>query len=102
MYLRCPHCGDREHAEFSYGADATLQRPAPDETSHDAWMAYVYNRENPRGPYWEYWQHSAGCRLWFKVLRDTMTHEVLDYASADTPVEHRKMADGSDAEGYQP
>jgi sarcosine oxidase subunit delta len=99
MRIRCPHCGERDHTEFTYGADATLQRPAADDTGHDAWMSYVYDRDNPRGPYWEFWQHSAGCHLWFKVLRDTLTHEIIDYAAADQPVSHGLKADGSAAGG---
>ena len=40
-------------------------------------MDYVYLRSNPDGMHWEYWQHVNGCRSWFRLQRDTVTHEVL-------------------------
>ena len=49
--------------------------PAPD-AGPDSWFDYVYLRENPRGGYEEYWHHTAGCRRWLVVCRDTVTHEV--------------------------
>jgi heterotetrameric sarcosine oxidase delta subunit len=76
LLIRCPHCGLRDQVEFAYGGDARAVRPAPDAPD-EAWHAYVYLRDNPAGPHEEYWQHHAGCRQWFKVLRHTVTHEVL-------------------------
>ena len=35
-------------------------------------------RDNPKGPFRERWVHSAGCRRWFVVTRDTVTHEFLE------------------------
>jgi heterotetrameric sarcosine oxidase delta subunit len=43
----------------------------------ETWLEFVYLRDNPRGPHQELWHHSAGCRQWFKVLRDTRTHDIL-------------------------
>ena len=37
----------------------------------------MFIRDNPMGPFAERWAHSAGCRRWFNVMRDTATHEVL-------------------------
>ncbi len=37
----------------------------------------MFYRENPKGPFAERWMHSAGCRRWFNVLRDTVSYEVL-------------------------
>ena len=54
---------------------AALKRPAPDADAAE-WFAYVYLRENPKGPHREYWRHSGGCRRWLIVTRDTATHEV--------------------------
>ncbi len=93
--LTCPHCGERDFTEFSFRAEATVTRPGQDETSAEVWMDYLYNRENPRGAYWEYWQHSAACRVWFKVLRDTLTHEILNTAAATSDVRHGHLAGGS-------
>ena len=46
-------------------------------------MAFVYLRENPAGPHDELWFHGAGCRQWFRVRRDTRTHEILGSARPD-------------------
>lgn len=76
--ITCPHCGPRDHDEFSYAGDATGQRPADMAAASPAdWHRYVYLRDNPRGPHLEYWHHVQGCRAYVKVLRDTATHEVL-------------------------
>ena len=39
--------------------------------------AYVFFRDNDKGPYAEQWVHSAGCRRWFNAVRDTATHRLL-------------------------
>jgi heterotetrameric sarcosine oxidase delta subunit len=78
MLIPCPFCGPREHAEFAYGGDASVRRPRQSEPSWDPeWQAYVYERANPRGPHREYWQHTAGCRQWLVITRDTLSHEIL-------------------------
>jgi heterotetrameric sarcosine oxidase delta subunit len=80
MLIPCPWCGPRAQVEFAYGGDATVQRPADGATA-DAQFAYVYLRDNPAGPHRELWQHSAGCRQWFVVERDTRTHRILGSAA---------------------
>ena len=76
--LDCPYCGLRDHEEFSYIGDATKTRPAhTGDASAEDWFDYVYIRDNPRGPHEETWQHIQGCRAFIRVLRDTLTHEVL-------------------------
>ena len=75
LLIPCPWCGPRAQLEFTYGGDATVKRPAP-AASTDAWVEFVYVRDNPAGPHDELWQHSAGCRQWFRVRRDTRTHEI--------------------------
>jgi heterotetrameric sarcosine oxidase delta subunit len=78
LLIACPYCGPRAQIEFSYGGDVGAQRPVdPEKVTLDAWLDYVYLRDNPRGPHWELWQHSAGCRSWLRVRRDTLTHEIL-------------------------
>jgi heterotetrameric sarcosine oxidase delta subunit len=76
LLIPCPWCGARSQVEFTYGGDATVKRPAP-EAPDSEWFAFVYLRDNPAGPHDELWLHSAGCRQWFKVRRDTRTHEIL-------------------------
>jgi len=73
--IKCPFCGERDHSEFSYGGDATVDYPALDASVED-WNEAVYLRRNPRGPHKEYWHHINGCRAWLIVERDTLTHEV--------------------------
>jgi len=82
LQIPCPWCGKRDHAEFTYGGDATVTRPDFGESAEQAWMDYVYLRDDPCGAHREYWQHSAGCRAWLVVERDTLTHEILGSASA--------------------
>jgi methylglutamate dehydrogenase subunit B len=82
LLIPCPHCGPRAQVEFTYGGDATVRRPAPDADER-AWFEYVYVRDNPRGPHDELWLHSAGCRQWFKVRRNTLTHQILASAPMD-------------------
>jgi sarcosine oxidase subunit delta len=76
MLITCPWCGPRAQSEFTYGGDASLTRPAADAPEAE-WFAYVYQRDNPKGPHDELWLHSAGCRSWLKVRRDTRTHDIL-------------------------
>ncbi|MEQ8304980.1 MAG: sarcosine oxidase subunit delta [Hoeflea sp.] len=81
--VSCPHCGLRPKEEFTIKG-AALRRPAPDAPS-DVWLDHVYLRDNPRGEYEEYWHHTAGCRRWLVVSRNTATHEtgmVRDAAAA--------------------
>jgi heterotetrameric sarcosine oxidase delta subunit len=85
MLIPCPWCGPRSQIEFSYGGDATLKRPAV-EASQAAWSDFVYLRDNPSGPHDELWFHGAGCRSWFKVRRDTRTHDILASARIDEPL----------------
>jgi sarcosine oxidase subunit delta len=76
MRIRCPYCGKRALEEFTYRGDATVSRPTSLEASTDAWVDYVYLRDNPAGLHREHWYHSAGCHAWLVVTRDTRTHEI--------------------------
>ena len=75
MRIKCPFCGERDHAEFQYGGDASKKMPALDADAQ-AWHDFVYLRDNPKGAHVEFWQHVFGCRHWLKVERDTLTHEI--------------------------
>jgi methylglutamate dehydrogenase subunit B len=83
LLIDCPWCGTRPQTEFSYGADASIERPAADAPP-DEWVNYVYLRTNPRGPHVEYWHHVHGCRLWLRVVRDTLSHEIRHVTAAIT------------------
>ncbi|XDZ66990.1 sarcosine oxidase subunit delta [Alphaproteobacteria bacterium LSUCC0684] len=73
--IPCPFCGERDHSEFSYGGDGSIQYP-PLDASVEAWHDAVFLRENICGVQVETWQHAQGCRMWLRVTRDTMTHEI--------------------------
>ena len=60
--IACPICGTRSETEFSYGGDATVRRPDDAETAAEPWLDYVFNRDNPRGWYKEYWHHVQGAQ----------------------------------------
>ena len=75
LRIHCPVCGTRDETEFTYGGDATKRRPEMDSNDTAAWLDYVFDRGNPRGPHKEFWHHSMGCRQWLIVERDTLTHE---------------------------
>ncbi len=77
MKIPCPHCGERDVAEFRYGGDSK-KRPAHGKGSQKHWHDYVFLFENPKGPHEEYWHHVLGCRQWFKVKRNTATNEILE------------------------
>lgn len=77
LLITCPWCGPRDETEFHYGGEAHLAYPTNPHALTDAqWADYVFARRNPKGRFAERWSHSAGCRRWFNVVRDTVTHEI--------------------------
>lgn len=77
MLIPCPFCGERPHSEFTYGGDATVQRPRdPQLATDEEWHAYLYLRPNPRGGHREHWHHTLGCDRWVEVVRDTLSHDI--------------------------
>lgn len=90
LRIPCPYCGERDHTEFTYGGDASRARPDdPAAASDELWESYLYRRDNPAGPHIEYWQHSLGCRQWLKVVRDTVTHDVVEAGDHSLSLEER-------------
>ena len=84
--IPCPHCGIRPKEEFTVRG-AAFSRPAAG-APQASWFDYVFLRDNPRGRYEEHWHHSAGCRRWLVVTRDTASHELFGCrdASGETAV----------------
>ena len=77
LMICCPWCGERAEREFSYGGEAHIVRPLKPEALSDAqWAEYLFVRKNPRGLHREQWLHSAGCRRWFNVVRDTVSYDI--------------------------
>lgn len=76
LLIPCPWCGPRNDAEFRGGGEAHVRRPAPD-ASDTQWGEYLHYRRNVKGLQAERWFHAYGCRRWFNVLRNTVSHEIL-------------------------
>jgi sarcosine oxidase subunit delta len=77
LLLPCPFCGPRDEIEFRYGGEAGIVRPPdPDALSDAEWAEYLHMRNNPKGRLQERWFHTYGCRRWFTLVRDTVTHEI--------------------------
>lgn len=75
LLIRCPWCGDRNETEFHYGGQAHVRHPEdPHALDDQEWGRYLFVRDNPRGEFAERWSHSAGCRRWFNIRRDTVTN----------------------------
>jgi heterotetrameric sarcosine oxidase delta subunit len=78
LLIPCPWCGERDETEFSYGGQAEIPYPAdPAGLSDEEWARFVFVRDNPKGRLAERWVHTHGCRRWFDVVRDTVTHEIV-------------------------
>jgi heterotetrameric sarcosine oxidase delta subunit len=77
LRIPCPHCGNRDETEFTYGGPAHITRPELTATDQE-WTRYLYHRANPKGAYRERWWHTFGCGRWFNALRDTTNNEFLD------------------------
>ena len=78
--LDCPNCGPRDVYEFRFGGEYQ-KRPAP-EAAREAWVEYLFFRNNAAGLETEWWYHRMGCRTWFLAVRDTRTNEVREVRQA--------------------
>ena len=89
LLIPCPWCGPRDESEFKYGGEAHITRPQdPQALSDAAWADYVFMRANPKGRFLERWVHSAGCRRWFNVVRDTTSNAIHgSYKIGEAPPE---------------
>lgn len=73
--------------EFGYGGAAHVAYPGNPETADEAtWSRFLFVRPNPKGPFPERWCHSQGCRRWFNIVRDTVTHQITrSYRIGEAP-----------------
>jgi sarcosine oxidase, subunit delta len=77
LLITCPWCGPRDEVEFHYGGQAHIAYPPePEALSDEEWARFLFFRDNPKGEFRERWMHRHGCRRWFNVVRDTVTHEM--------------------------
>ncbi len=73
ILVPCPWCGPRNADEFRYAGE-TVSRPDPTTASPAQWRDYVYLRTNAQGEAAETWYHRAGCRRYFRLVRDRQTN----------------------------
>ena len=87
LNISCPFCGEREEVEFSCGGEAHIARPLAENAITDAEFAdYLFLRDNTKGVFLERWRHAAGCRRWFNMVRDTVSHEIIEiYPMGELP-----------------
>lgn len=84
LLLNCPCCGvDAEETELAAGGEAHLKRETVG-AEDEAFEAYLFMRDNPRGVHFERWRHAYGCGKWFLAARDTVTLEVFGTYPAQT------------------
>ena len=85
ILVRCPYCSEiRTEDELTYGGETTVIRPTqPEQACDTEWTEYLYFRTNSRGTHLERWCCSGGCSRWFKVARDTVSHDVIDVLRYD-------------------
>ena len=100
LRIPCPYCGLRDQVEFQYGGESHIERPENPEQASDAeWADYMFYRKNTKGNHYERWVHNFGCRQWFNLARDTVTHEIIEvYLMGDQP-ESRKRDAGDESNG---
>ena len=85
IVIRCPYCRElRTEDELIYGGEAGIERPSSDSSDVE-WTDYLFMRRNPKGIIREQWCCSSGCGQWFKVVRHTVTHKVMQVLMADEP-----------------
>src|SRR4029077_2808002 len=87
LLIPCPWCGPRDEIEFRYGGEAHIARPTnPDPFADHALAEYLFMRTTPKGVFAERWVHSAGCRRWFNLLRDTASNRIFaEYRIGEPP-----------------
>ncbi len=81
LLIACPHCGPRAQAEFEFDRAVDSMLPL-NATLQEAVMP-LYERDNLKGWSWELWRHSAGCGVFLKLHRHTVTHEIAAVEQLD-------------------
>ena len=71
---------------FHVAAKRILPGLLPKTKSATAEFAdYLFMRDNPKGLFLERWRHSAGCRRWFNMARDTVSHDIVEIYPMGSP-----------------
>ena len=76
LRIPCPWCGDARRDRIPLSRRCRPRAPGCGRWHGGVFIAYVYERDNPRGWHLEWWLHVGGCRRLLKVLRHTLTHEI--------------------------
>jgi heterotetrameric sarcosine oxidase delta subunit len=48
------------------------------------WADFLFMRRNERGRQVERWYHVAGCRRWFTIERDSLSHASIEQGSVNS------------------
>ncbi|WP_339692236.1 sarcosine oxidase subunit delta [Celeribacter baekdonensis] len=75
IQIHCPYCGETlPELEFTYAGEAHIVRPeSPSEQTDEEWAAFLFIRDNVKGPHFERWRHAHGCGRFFNAVRNTIT-----------------------------
>lgn len=98
LLIHCPYCNeDRPELEFRAGGEAHIARPTGiSDISDEAFEAYFFLRENPKGIAWERWRHIHGCARFFNAVRDTVSDKfVVTYKAGEPKIEVERGEDGA-------
>jgi sarcosine oxidase subunit delta len=95
IIIRCPYCREqRTEEELTYGGEADINRASePEGISDLQWTDYLFMRANPKGLLKEQWCCAYGCGQWFKVERDSATHDICEVVRFLDPWADRAVAD---------
>jgi len=87
LLIHCPYCGeDRPEVEFRHAGEAHIVRPSDIAgISVEAFEAFLFLRDNPKGVTFERWRHVHGCGRFFNAARDTVSDKFLATYKAGEP-----------------
>lgn len=77
LLVPCPWCGERAETEFRCAGPVKPPRREFVDKDDDAWLEFLYQADNRRGVVEEFWCHEKGCGEWFKLHRNTETHQFV-------------------------
>lgn len=76
LLIRCPWCGLRSESEFHCNGEVRPIRPHSSSLTDQQSVQHTCDRLNFKGWIEEDWCHSKGCGEWFRLNRNTVTHEI--------------------------
>lgn len=85
FHILCPNCGARPVSEFGYSGE--VRPPAEAAATEREEIERLWLRRNVSGPQRERWFHTAGCRRYVTLTRDTRDNAILSQPgdTADGP-----------------